>query len=329
MESADTTPWVPRVILLGPGGVKGLLILGFLFPLEDSGILDRADVYCGVSVGAMIALLKISGYKVREIVGEAATLDLFKDMSSLAIPNIISQRGLISNGQIKHRLQQLMISKFGSVPTLHGLYMRTGKVFIATTLNTTDERCEMMGPFTHPNVSCVDATMFSMNIPFLFYQLVYQGKVYVDGALGNPYPIDYFDDGATDILGVYLKSDHSGNANRVETGEPRSPQILEPVAPPQEAQSVGMYALKMVESVMEQRRNHLIQISSDRCKHVCLRSTTKDTTGHTVSIEEKGDMLVKGFNRGREFLEQLMTNTYTPPPIPPHAHFTYPPHHHD
>lgn len=321
MEANEPTEptWNPRVLLLGPGGVKGLLILGFLFPLEDSGIFDCVDTYCGVSVGAMISLLKVSGYKIREIVGEAATLDLFKDIGSLAIPEIIHQRGLISNEQIKRRLQQLMIAKFGSVPTLHGLYMRTGKVFIATTLNTTDERCEMMGPFTHPNVSCVDATMFSMNIPFLFYQLVYQGKVYVDGALGNPYPVDYFDDGNTDILGVYLKGDHSRTPEH-----PGPPQIIEPVVAPQEALSLGMYALKMIESVIEQRRNHLIQLSSQRCKHVCLKTHTKDTTGYTVSIEEKGDMLVQGFNRGREFLNQLATNTYVGPTIPPHSRFEYP-----
>jgi predicted acylesterase/phospholipase RssA len=324
-ESGAIQSWYPRVVVLGPGGVKGLLLLGFLFPLEDNGFLDRTDIYCGVSVGALIALLKVSGYKVREIVGEAATLDLFKDVGSLAIPDIISQRGLISNEQIKRRLQQLMISKFGSVPTLHGLYMRTGKMFVSTTLNTTDERCEMMGPFTHPHVSCVDATMFSMNIPFLFYQLVYQGKVYVDGALGNPYPMDYFDDGNTDVLGIYLKSDHSGGASFAPT---HPPQILEPVMQPQEAKSVGMYALKMVESIMEQRRNHIIQMTSDRCKHVCLKSTTKDTTGYTVTIEEKGEMLVAGFNRGREFLDQVANNTYTGPPIPAHAQFSYPPHEH-
>ena len=316
------TSWYPRVLVIGPGGVKGLKVLGFLSPVEDSGLLDYVDTYCGVSIGAIISLLIISGYQIREIVGEAATLDIFKEIGVLNFQSSLDNRGLMSNEPIRKRLSQLIINKFGNIPTLHSLYMRTGKSYIAVTLNATDEECVMMGPFTHPNVSCVDATMFSMNIPFVFYQLVYHGKTYVDGALANPYPVDFFDDGNTNILGIYMKTVHTKNGHPVAASRPGT--IIHHIEETTTPLTMGAYSLKIVHSLMDQRRNNIIQHSSARCKHVCLESKTIDTIGSSVNIEERAHMLVEGFNDGKKFLSQLVTNTYIGPKIPAKLSYTYP-----
>src|SRR3972149_10640295 len=95
-EDSDTKQkyqWIPRVIVIGPGGIKGLKILGFLSPIEDSGLLEYLDTYCGVSVGAVISLLIICGYQIREIVGEAAKLDLFKEIGAFNFKSIIENKG--------------------------------------------------------------------------------------------------------------------------------------------------------------------------------------------------------------------------------------------
>ena len=325
-DANDITPpgssWYPRVLVIGPGGVKGLKVLGFLSPIEDSGLLDYVDTYCGVSIGAIIALLIIAGYQIREIVGEAATLDIFKEIGVLNFQSSLDNRGLMSNEPIRKRLSQLIINKFGNIPTLHGLYMRTGKSYVAVTLNATDEECVMMGPFTHPNVSCVDATMFSMNIPFVFYQLVYHGKTYVDGALANPYPVDFFDDGNTNILGIYMKTIHPKNIQPTASSRPGTiiQHIENTVAP----LSIGAYSLKIVHSLMDQRRNNIIQHSSSRCRHICLETKTTDTMGSNVNIEERAHMLVEGFNDGKKFLSQLITDTYIGPKIPAKLSYVYP-----
>ena len=180
--------WYPRVVIIGPGGIKGLKMLGFLAPIEDVGLLEYTDTFCGVSVGAIIALLIVAGYEIREIVGEANNLNLFKDIRNVTFKSIIENCGLMSNDSVKRRLTQLMVNKFGLVPTLYNLYLQTGKAFVAVTLNATDNECIMMSPFTHPNISCVDTALFSINIPFVFHQLMFQGKTYVDGALAIPIP---------------------------------------------------------------------------------------------------------------------------------------------
>lgn len=298
--------WYPRVLVIGPGGVKGLKVLGFLAPLEDSGLLNFVDTYCGVSVGAIISLLIISGYQIRELISEGTNLDLFKEIHNFNFQTSMENKGLLSNEPMKKHLSQLILDKFGNIPTLHNLYMRTGKAFITVTLNATDEECVMMTPFTHPSMSCVDATMFSMNIPFIFYQLIYKHKIYVDGALANPYPIDFFDDGKTNILGVYMKTIHKKDLHS-------------------ESLPISTYCLKIFHSLMDHRRNHIIQLSSNLCKHVCLECDNVDTTGSSLDIDEKVQMLVDGFNRGKKFLYQLQSNTYVGPKIPPHLYYSYPP----
>jgi predicted acylesterase/phospholipase RssA len=322
-ELSQPAQWLPRVLVIGPGGVKGLKVLGFLSPIEDSGLLEYVDTYCGVSIGAIISLLIISGYQIREIVGEAATLDIFKEIGALDLRSSLDNRGLMSNEPIRKRLSQLVINKFGNVPSLYSLYMRTGKAYVAVTLNATDEECVMMGPFTHPNISCVDATMFSMNIPFVFYQLVHNGKTYVDGALANPYPVDYFDNGNTNILGVYMKTIHSKNSSQITQTRPGT--ILQRLEDPSPSLTIGAYSLKIIHSLMDQRRNNIIQHASSKCKHVCLETNTIDTMGSSVNLEERAHMLVEGFNDGKKFLSQLYTDTYIGPKIPPKINYVFPP----
>lgn len=319
--------WLPRVLVIGPGGTKGLKALGFLSPIEDYGLLQYADTYCGVSVGAIISLLIVAGYQIREIVGEVATLDIFKDMETLTVKSIIDHRGFLSNEPVRKRLTQLLLNKFGIVPTLRGLYMQTGKAYIAVTLNATDEECEMMGPFTHPNVSCVDATMFSMNIPFVFYQLIYQGKTYVDGALANPYPVDYFDDGNTNILGIYMKTTHNKpvTPTLISTIDQRNPILQRIEEPLNTSLPIGAYSFKIVHSLMDQRRYHIIQQASSCCKHICLETQTLDIVGYGITKEDKAHMLVEGFNEGKAFIAQLNTNSYIDPKVPPKQVYNYPP----
>jgi predicted acylesterase/phospholipase RssA len=294
-----------------------------LSPIEDSGLLEYADTYCGVSIGAMISLLIICGYKIREIVGEAVKLDLFKEMGSFNFQSIMENKGFISNEPIRRVLSQLVINKFGSIPTLYGLYMRTGKSYIPVTLNATDGVGVMLNPFENPDVSCVDATLFSMNIPFIFYQLIHKGKIYADGALYNPYPIDYFDDGKTNILGIYMKTIHTNKEN--STNPTQSPGIIvRKVDTSTDSLPISSYFLKIIHSLIEHRRNHIIQKASDKCINVCLETKNVDTIGYTLTTDDKALMLVEGFNEGKIFLSQLRDGTYKGPTIPQHQTYTYP-----
>lgn len=277
--------WKPQALVLGPGGVKGLKVLGFLTALEDANFLSEVTTFCGVSVGAMISLLLISGYTIREVITNAVLLDFFSEIENFSLDSSLERMGLISSEPFKKVLSDLVFSKFHVIPTLKGLQTFTGKTLVTTTLNVTDEEPLMLNPVEHPEVSCVDAVMFSLNIPFVFYQLKYEDKICVDGALANPYPVDYLDNRETRVLGVYLKTASSPEVN-----------------------STMSYYQKMLNSVMEQRRRSIIQHSSDKCVHVCLEVGVSST--FKMSIQEKADIIVEGLKQGQDFLKAQEEGSY-------------------
>jgi predicted acylesterase/phospholipase RssA len=321
MDAPLNIIWFPRVLVIGPGGVKGHKVLGFLAPIEDVKLLKYTDTYCGVSVGAIISLLVVAGFEIREIIREATLFDMIKELEDFDFNQIKEHNGLISNEPVRKKLSQLITDKLGEIPTLYNLYTRTGKAYISVTYNVTDEKYECMGPFTHPNISCVDATMFSMNIPFLFYQMISHGKIFIDGAFGNPYPIDYFDNGQTDILGIYMQT-IKFKPNNETTPRPiiqKLEDIIQPMPP-------ATYAIKILYALIDQRRNYIIHKSSSRCKHVCLQSYPFNAVGYGLTIDDKTKMIVEGYNEGKIFVSQLQNKVDIPIPISPHSQYTYPPH---
>jgi len=278
--------WKPEILVLGPGGIKGFLELGALVGLEKEGLLSDVTTYVGVSVGAIISLLLVVGYTVTEIIVEAADANIFEDFSSVSWKDIKENFGLVSSAPIKRKLTKRVMEKFGYVPTLEQLYHSTGVELVCVTANLDKEITEYMSYRTEPGMSSVDAVMYSMNIPIIFYKLKYKGCVYVDGALGNPYPVDEYDDGSVNILGVYIES-----TCRTE----REPSDS----------TTTMYVHKIIQFTMSQLRDKIIKTCSERCKHLCLKSNIVDSTGLTIDAHLKADMILDGYTYAQKFIENL------------------------
>lgn len=309
-NNSDNGLWNPRTMILCPGSMK---ILGFLAPLEDVGILQNIDTYCGLSTGAIMALLMVVGYEIREIIGDFAKYDILRDTMELSIiEEAIHNKKFISSEPSRQGLTKLILNKLGVIPTLRGLYIATGKSFIATTFDFTTEQQVMMGPFTHPDVSCIDAAMYSMNIPFIFYQLIYRGNHMVDGIIANPYPIDYFDNGETDILGVYVKY-------KYQIYEERNINI--PMVQNRQPPKIATHATKIIRLLLDQHRSRIIKTTSKRCRHVCLQIKTADN----LSIDDHVTMLVEGFNEGKIFIDRVKDNTYINSASHNSEKYSYPP----
>lgn len=276
--------WYPDALVLGPGGMKGFLELGALIKLYNSKFLENIKIYVGCSVGSIIALLLVSGYTPNQIVKEAAKASIFEDITSLCLSDIKNNTGLISNKQIKEKLESKVRKKFGFIPTLQQLYLSTGFEYISVTLNLDKDQTEFLSFKTEPNLSCVEAALLSMNIPFLFYKIQYRGCVYIDGAFGNPYPIDIVDDGKTNILGISILS---GNTLEISNS------------------NVLCYIYKVIQSSMTQIRLRIEKSCSEKCKHLILQSPTIDTTGLTIDEETKVKMLISGYRIAETFLNSL------------------------
>lgn len=303
-ENFESYDWYPDVLVLGPGGVKGTLELGALYILHEKKLLDDIHTYAGVSVGAIISLLIIVGYSIKEIIVITVDTNILQDVENFNLFSASSNGGLISSDPIRRKLMSLVTNKMGLVPTLKQLYRATGLALVTIAHNMTKDETEYFDPFITPNISCVDAVMLSINMPIVFYRLVYDNNVYVDGALGNPYPINYFDElGRYNILGLYIKNGKRFVSNSSELLYQTN---INNVA----------YISKLIDTPMEQHRYTIIRNSSDRCKHIELNTDVIDSIGITVTAQQKADMIIAGLKEGKAFAASLEKGTYKSPVKP-------------
>lgn len=293
MNREEILKWYPEVLVLGPGGMKGFLELGALIKLYNIGILEKVHTYIGCSIGAIISLLLISGYSPTELVSDAVETNILQDITSLQLNDIKTQLidiknnvGLINNKLITDKLSKRLRQKFGFVPTLKQLYLATGITFISVTLNLDLDKTEYISWKNEPDLSAVDAAALSMNIPFLFYKLTYKGNNYIDGAFGNPYPIDIIDDNKTNILGLYITTMYDKNINK----------------------NIFTYVDKIIHASISQIKLRILSSCSDHCKHIELLSPITDTTGITVNSELKSKMLLNGYQEATKFINSLLEN---------------------
>ena len=280
LASHSEQQWRPEVLVLGPGGVKGYLELGALLRFDhEDGYFDSIHTFVGCSIGAATALLLVCGYKTIDIIKTVVDMNVLAEVhSGFSIDDIGKNKGLLKNSVMETNLIKLLEDKFGSVPTLKGLHRLTGKKLMVVTTNCDRESVEYLSCDTEPDLSCVQAVMMSSALPFVMQKRYYNGCSYIDGALGNPYPIDYYDDGETNILGIYIDGRRGGDKTWLD--------------------QVAFF----IHFAMTANRERIIRSASDRCRNLPLRSTIIDSVGITVSMEDKANMISQGYSSANEFL---------------------------
>jgi predicted acylesterase/phospholipase RssA len=276
----DVTPWKPNFLVLGPGGIRGLYIAGALHRLKTKQRLTDVKGYGCSSVGAVIALEMITSYEPIEIITMGTDTNLFSDFFSVKLKNtrkkmreMKENRGITSNIQIKRQLEETVVAKMGNIPTLQELYDRTGIEFYVSTYNVTDQKLEIKSHYSDPGMSCVIAVLLSINIPFLFYEISYEGKIYMDAAFVCPLVIFPFEDGHSNILTIFV--DVASNTS-------------------EEDLTLTEYIHHIMMSPIKMLKDKAIASSSSRCRHLCLVSQFQDITGLTLTAEDKASMVITG-----------------------------------
>src|SRR5665647_3459174 len=196
--------WIPKIIVLGPGGVKACLTLGCIKRLyEERDFLDNIERWVGVSAGAAISLLLVSGYSIIEIINLFIDIDITEDLAKIKLTDIKDHLGLIKNKTVEDILERALKNKFGYIPSLKQLYLATGIIFTAVTFNVDKMRPEFLDKDTEPELSALESTMMSMAIPVLIQPRKYKGDIYIDGGIAVPYPVSEYDYNENNILGLY------------------------------------------------------------------------------------------------------------------------------
>jgi len=168
--------------------------------------------------------------------------------------------------------------KFGIIPTLKQLYNFTALNFVSVTFNLSKNRTEKLSYENEPNLSCIDAVLLSINIPLIFYKLSYKGDIYIDGAIGNPYPIDLYDDGKNNILGIYIESDL-----------------------PSLDTSIG-YLLNLIFASMNKLKEININRKTDKVNTIYIKSKYMNIIGIGMKFKDKTRLISQGYSEAKRYI---------------------------
>ena len=213
-----------EALVLSGGGFKGFLQLGVLHYLYENGLeLDTITEFSGTSIGSIICLLLIVGYKPLEIFKKILKVK-FEDFVRLqSFEEIYKNKSLLSIEGAFEFLDDMIIEKMERIPTLLELFKQTGKTLYSCCAIVNSGSLEFISYKNNPHMLCTKAVRLSSNIPFIFKKIKNDGKIYADGGLLNNIPYEPVKNCKMLIivtLGVdtNTKSDHfSGYLSRIIT----------------------------------------------------------------------------------------------------------------
>ncbi len=273
---------LPKVLVISHGGIKGFYELGYLCVLYERGIMSELDTYIGESVGSIISLLLICGYTPKEVVNIA----LISEMLTMAcIGSMVEawlNKGILSLDRIQYTLTHYVKQKFLHIPTYKTLFEITGKTLctVSLALSGTSYKTTYFNPIDTPDVSCVEGVLLSVIIPFIIESRRFEGHMHIDGAIGNPYPVDQYDDGETSILGISVTTKYLEMEDDVHIMN----QVVNRI----------IHLYQLFDAFTECHKNRIISNCSNKVIHMNIEDDTLDFTGLTKNLKDKSKMIHKG-----------------------------------
>ena len=205
MENKDTCEPRYDTLILSGNSTNAIVTLGALQYLVDHGHIKDVKNYIGTSSGAILSLLLLIGYQPIEILTYLCVEKVYKKIVRLNISNMILMgKPLMSFEPIKNSLEQLIIEKIGSMPTMKSVEkLNEGeKKLVFTTYNLTDDRREYISSETYPDLPVIHGIHMSSNYPLVFEPYMYDDKAYLDGGIVDNFAIEYGERVGDRCLGV-------------------------------------------------------------------------------------------------------------------------------
>lgn len=197
------------ILVVSGGGIKGLSALGAISRLIEENIINKPDILCGTSAGAMIVFLMNVGYKPDEIFYLLLNID-FNNLIIYDVENLFDTHLGINNPEPFKYILQKMIEKKNFNPNINflELYNLTKQKLIITGTCVNTSSIHYFSYDLTPNMSVLDAVQISIAMPFIFKPFKYDNKIWIDGGCMNNYPIDLFHNHLIDVIGIYLDDEH-------------------------------------------------------------------------------------------------------------------------
>ncbi len=278
----------PEVLVIGPGAEKGYYELGALLELERRNGLKKIKYISTCSIGSIIGLLMVIGLSIKDIIKIFITkniINVLGDITLMNLKHLIQYGGLYTNDKPKKILTKIVKDKLGYIPNMKQLYIFSGiKLSISITNLNRESPIQNLNCDESLEMSCIDACLMSSNMPIAFERIEYNGETIIDGAWSNPYPIEIYDNGEREVLGIYINDQ----------------TYLMPVK-----DNIQYFNLILsVDSIT--KRNDSIKKSSDKCYHLGLTTSNDISSYVNPTLIDKHTMLKRGISLARGFLNQII-----------------------
>jgi hypothetical protein len=176
-------------ICIGSGGIKGISILSALYYLERNNYIniEKITTYTCVSVGCLIGILLIVGYKLIEICDIIKNTDLNEIKPDLDLDLMIDYYGFDNGEKLINYIKNIVLKKlnYNNDITFLELYKITNKELYIATTNFTKNTEKIFNFKDTPDVSVFLAIRISISIPLIYTPIIFENDYYVDGALIN------------------------------------------------------------------------------------------------------------------------------------------------
>lgn len=213
MRALPTIP--PRRLVLAGGGIRVVSYVGVLEALEERNLLKYIREFCGVSAGALSALMLALGYSVDFIRRFVLKYD-FTNVRSIDPDHVLEfldEYG-IDTGENLQRLVRVLLKHKGLSPAATFQDLADSGRCKSLRVWAADIQFQVPVEFsvtTTPTVSIVTAVHASMAVPLYFKPVIHPltETMLVDGGIFENYPMDYLtEEEAKDSLGVTFQFSH-------------------------------------------------------------------------------------------------------------------------
>lgn len=209
------------ILVFSGGGIKGISLVGALNALDDLGFLSEFDEFAGSSIGSFILALYIVGYSPTELKKICFGLD-FSKLKSIRIFDIFTKFGIDSGEKLEQLIFKLLKRKNAENIRMKDLRYK----LTVTTVNINTGKIIYINSNNYPDMKLSMAVRMSMSVPWFYAPVLFEGNLYVDGAVIDNYPITIFKDRIMDVLGIYLLEDEGTNLNKIENIEDFTKSII-------------------------------------------------------------------------------------------------------
>lgn len=196
-----------NILIISGGGIKGFCALGAIQKLIEKNIIVNPEILCGTSVGGLIAFILNIGYSPYDIFNVTSNID-YELLVKIDIESLLEDEihiGLNSSEPFMIIIKAFMKEKkINTNITFKELFVLTKKKLILTGVCLNDMKLYYFSVDTTPKMEVIIALQITMSIPIVFKPVIYENKIWIDGATINNYPIDYFKDKLEDVIGVFL-----------------------------------------------------------------------------------------------------------------------------